>query len=77
MLHGLIDCRDSLIHLSSQLSENDVENSLLKEGETISSIVETKLQSILLQLTKVYKTIQLKKRSVHCRLFDTFLFGQV
>lgn len=64
MLHGLVSCQESLKSLSTQLSDTEEETSLQQEGETITTIIETKLQSVLLHLIKIYKVMLSKKRLV-------------
>lgn len=71
MMHGLVDCMEPLRGYVMQLRDTELETSVLEEGETISSIVEGKLQYVLLQLTKVYTTMHSKKRFV----LDKVLIG--
>lgn len=61
MLQCLADCQESLRGFVSQLTDTDEGNSVQQEGETITNIIEERLQFVLQQLLKVYTSLHSKK----------------
>ena len=62
MLHLVSDCQELVKCTIKLLGEADQDDRFLEEGEKISEILETKLQSILLQLMKAFVNSNLKKQ---------------
>ena len=62
MLHLILDCQMLVKSMIKLLSDPDEESKLLEEGEKIYTIMESRLQFILLQLVKAYSASSLKKQ---------------
>ncbi|XP_061171381.1 erythroid differentiation-related factor 1-like [Saccostrea echinata] len=59
----LLECRGVLVHMIEQLDDPDISDKVQSEGESLTDILESRLQFILLQLIKCYKTNKLSKHS--------------
>ena len=56
----LLDCRGVLCQMIKQLEDPDVSEKVKSEGTSLTDILESRLQFVLLQLIKCYKASKVR-----------------
>jgi hypothetical protein len=62
VLKCLVECRVALEGFVSSLTDSEDKSGLAKEGETITNIIQERLEYVLDQLIKLYTSCHSKKR---------------